>query len=124
MSNIKNEIYEKPFNKERVRFFIFTILAVSAPFASIYIPWRPENIDLGNWFSRSGAAMVVLSLLAEANALKIFNIFHPSGFVDISFKDFEEKFNKWPALLNKIAFTLIAIGTLIWGYGDILFKNA
>lgn len=112
--------YEKEFSRERVRFFIFAIAAICAPIAALVIPLRPEGITLDNWFSRSGAAMVVLALLAEANAFKIFNIFNPSGMVSIGFNEFHQKYWTWPARLNKAAFILIAIGTLIWGYGDLL----
>lgn len=121
---MSEKMYEGMLSKERIRFFFFACLAIAAPFFAFFVPWRPEHVDFGSWFSRSGAAMVVLALLAEANAIKIFNIFNPSGFPEVGFNEFKAKNNHWPALLNQTAFTLIAIGTLIWGYGDIPFINA
>ncbi len=117
-------MYEVQFKKECIRFLIFTLLATLAPILALTIPWRPVDIELGNWFSRSGAAMVVLALLAEANAIKVFNIFNPSGFVETGFNEFHKEYFYWPSRLNKTAFTLIAIGTLIWGYGDLLVTSS
>jgi di/tricarboxylate transporter len=121
---MSQEDYEKQFNKERVWFGIFIFLAICAPILAYFLPWRPEGLSLSNWFSRSGAAMVVLSLLAEANAIKVFNIFNPSGFARRGINEFRAKYYDWPSAMNRTAFTLIAIGTLIWGYGDIPISNA
>ena len=123
-SSLSQGSYEVAFKRERLRFFIFAGLAVLAPIIALAVPYRPDNITFDSWFACSGAAMVVLALLAEANAIKIFNIFNPSGFVGTGFNEFSEKYFHWPSRLNKTAFTLIAFGTLIWGYGDIPFLNA
>ncbi|KJZ09589.1 hypothetical protein TW85_21855 [Marinomonas sp. S3726] len=112
--------YEKRFKRERLRFSIFALLAIIAPVVALVIPIRPEEVSLDNWFARSGAAMVVLALLAESNAFKIFNLFNPSGMVEVGFDEFRRKYWGWPARLNKTAFILVAVGTLIWGYGDLL----
>ena len=67
--------FEKIFNRERALFVFFSFLSILAPIAALIVPWRPEDIELGNWFSRSGAAMVVFALLAETKAINIFYIF-------------------------------------------------
>jgi hypothetical protein len=58
--------YESRFKQERFRFFIFASLAVLAPIMALLIPaLKPNHIEIGDWFARSGAAMVVFALLAE-----------------------------------------------------------
>lgn len=112
--------YEIRFKRELLWFCFFSLCAIAIPLVSLLVPFRPDGIALDNWFSRSGAAMIVFALIAESNAFKIFTIFNPRRMVGDGFNDFRTKYHKWPNILNKTAFLLIAFGTFIWGYGDIL----
>ena len=103
-------------------FIIFSLLSVLVPILSFLIPWIPEGETTGSWFQRSGAAMVVFALLAEARAVNCFFILNPSGLAECGISEADEKYSKYPKLLNIISFSLIAFGTLIWGYGDVPFK--
>ncbi len=95
------------------------VLAVLAPIAFLLVPWLPPGETLKTWFPRSGALMVVFSLLAESRAISTYNILNPSGIVEVTFKDAKEKYGSRPAVLNSTAFVLIALGTFIWGFGDL-----
>ena len=66
--------------------------------------------------------MAVFGLLAEARAVNCFFILNPSGFASTGIVEAGEKYGKYPKRLNLISFLIIAIGTFIWGYGDIPFK--
>lgn len=114
------KLYINPIKKESLWFYIFTVLAIMMPILSLIIPIKPSSEELSSWFQRSGAAMVACSLLAESKAINIYNILNPSGFVSIGFNEAERQFKNRPILFNRISFFIIAVGTLIWGYGDLM----
>jgi hypothetical protein len=121
---IKVNIYEIALKKEFKYYAIFSALALITPLIALFIPYMPENETLFTWFQRSGSAIVVFGLLAEARAVNCFFILNPAGFGDIGINEARAKYLKYPAALNISSFSIIALGTLIWGYGDILVKNA
>ena len=115
-----NELYKKPIKRDSLWFYFFTVIALVTPIVAYFCPLRPPSESLTVWFQRSGAAMVVFALVAESKAISIYNILNPSGFVTVGFDEVEKEFKNRPALFNKISFLIIAIGTLIWGYGDLI----
>jgi hypothetical protein len=117
-------IYEVALKKEFKYYFIFFILALLTPLAVFFIPYIPENETLFTWFQRSGSATVVFGLLAEARAVNCFFILNPSGFAEEGINEARARYLKYPAVLNISSFVIIALGTLVWGYGDIWVKNA
>ncbi|MDC9724326.1 MAG: hypothetical protein PSN44_00185 [Gammaproteobacteria bacterium] len=119
---VQKNIYIPLLRKESTYFYIFTALAVLVPFAAVFIPWMPEHETIATWFQRSGSAIVVFALLAESRAINVYNILNPVGFPETDFDNARKQYNKHPAMFQISSFILIAIGTLIWGYGDILFK--
>jgi len=60
-----------------------------------------------------------MALLAEGKAVELFQLFKPVGFVDEGFNDFHNKFYKKAISLNETAFSIMATGTLVWGFGDL-----
>jgi len=67
--------------------------------------------------------MVVISLYAEIVALGIEKntIRNENTFLYCNLY-IENKYKKIIYILNSFTFILIASGTIIWGYGDILYK--
>lgn len=63
--------------------------------------------------------MVVMALISEVWAIKIFNVLNPSGFVENGFNEVKKKYSYLPGRMSKFVLGLIAVGTLIWGYGDL-----
>lgn len=94
------------------------------PILALLIPWQPAGETLSSWFQRSGSAMVVFALLAEAKAIDIYNTLNPGGFVEKGFNEAKAAYANHPAKFSFSSFVLIALGTLIWGYGDIPFRYA
>jgi len=112
--------YEKRIIKERNIFLIFALLSFVAPAIAFFVEFRPEQETLNSWFQRSGSAMVILALLAEMRAYQMFDVFKPAGIVADSFLTTKEKYSWQVTVCNVAAFILIACGTIIWGYGDLL----
>jgi hypothetical protein len=113
---------EKKLRKELIYFFLFTLASISSPVCAYVIPWMPQGESLPSWFQRSGAGMVVFALLAEARAISLFQLLNPTGFGSRELSAAKEIYDRHPASLNMLSFILIAVGTLIWGYGDIPFR--
>ncbi|RTE67731.1 hypothetical protein EH243_01925 [Amphritea opalescens] len=120
----KINIYAAALKKEIKYYAIFSVLAFISPLVALFIPYMPENESIFTWFQRSGSAMVVFGLLAEAKAINCFFILNPAGFAETGINEARAKYLKYPANLNIFSFLIIALGTLIWGYGDIWIKNA
>lgn len=98
-------------------------LAILAPIVSLVAPHPTlRDVDLGSWFSRSGAITTVFALLAEAVAVRAKLSITPPGFgwngLNEQRQKFIPKFNK----ADFVVFVLVVTGTLIWAYGDIPFK--
>ena len=115
---------EKRFIRERRLFIVFSILSITAPILSLVDELRPSTEEFHTWFQRSGSTMVVLALLAEVRAYQMFDVFKPSGFVSDTYFETKKKYYSQVKLYSLVAFILIAVGTIIWGYGDILVKYA
>ena len=115
--------YKKRIIKERRLFFLFAGLSIAAPLLSLIPDIRPADQTLGAWLQRSGSAMVVLALLAEMRAYQMFDVFKPSGYVGPSYRDAHNKYLPQVKICNFFAFILIAAGTLLWGYGDLLIQR-
>ena len=67
--------------------------------------------------------MVVFALFSEMRAYQMFDVFKPSGLVGDTYAQAKEKCYVFTNVCNIIAFILITIGTVIWGYGDLLVKS-
>jgi len=114
--------YEQRFLKERRFFILFVVISIVTPVLSVFDAFRPASETFATWFQRSGSIMVVFALISEMRAYQMFDIFKPAGYVDITYTETEKKYSSQVTMCNIIAFTLIVVGTLIWGYGDIPFK--
>ena len=99
-------------------FCIFIIIAVLSPFVAIYA--LNFGAPTSSVFQRSGSLVIVFSLVAEYYAVEIFNILKPSGgnFIDPSMFDAIKIYYRRPITMSRIVLIVIAIGTLICGYGD------
>lgn len=118
----EEKTYDQLINHE-LRYFVgFFVLAIASPIAAFFIPYVPEKETFFTWFPRSGSVMVIFGLLAEARAINCFFILNPSGLAKKGIKEAREKYEKYPTILNITSFVIIALGTFIWGYGDIPFK--
>jgi hypothetical protein len=97
-------------------------LAVAVPVLALFFPLPPVNgLDRAGWFGRSGAVTTVFAILAQVILIRAKLSITPAGFGWEGLQEqrdkFIPKFNS-PELLILI---VTVVGTLIWGYGDILY---
>jgi hypothetical protein len=79
---------------------------------------------MAEWFQRCGSIISICGLLAQMYAIEAYNILHPTGFSEEECKDIYPKYENRPRLFSIAAILIVAIGTVIWGYGDLLLQCA
>lgn len=72
---------------------------------------KPVTDQPGQWFSRSGALITVLAIFAEQVVSRMLSRMH---------NGIQPKV-RWLIVPRAFAFVLIIVGTVVWGYGDLLF---
>ena len=87
--------------------------------------WIKDNGN-GTWFSRSGSLLVVMALIFETNlgriSLQYTGRFH-TAYSDIREKWLEDAKNTKRAIgvVQFFGITSAIAGTLVWGYGDLIY---
>lgn len=88
---------------------------------SFFISYQTE---LGHWFARSGSLVVLFGAFLEYNSLSTQQKLNEKIGSTIGYwqdNPIQYKVPESRNILNKIVLTTLVIGTLIWGYGDLLF---
>lgn len=117
------ERYEKEIMKPRVMYWLFISLAVISPLVFLLIRFvGAPNCTLSG-FHRSGSVMISFAAIAEVFAVSIFNKLNPSGFVGAGFEEFHKRYSRLPVRYTFIALLIAIIGTLISGFGDLVFES-
>lgn len=113
---------EKKLKYVKRHWLIYAAICFLSPLILIF--FVPHGEDSSIWFQRSGSIVIVFSLLAELRSIeyKSLVISHASSFL-LCNKLIHYKYNSTANLINNLTLFLITFGTLIWGYGDILFKK-
>ena len=110
--------------KKLVVYGVLTCVIFVIPFYSAMCPPFIKSEIQGEWFQRSGSLMVVLGAFVEYRLILMGKYFNIVGTVfDMPFIA-PESYNKYYNTISFLILSGIVIGTLIWGYGDIPFKNA
>lgn len=74
------------------------------------------------WFQRSGAVLVCLAVLIEFGFIKIVKMEHESRKIINEHVD-DQIYKIIYFVAHVFAFAIAIIGTLVWGYGDILYSR-
>lgn len=118
-------------SRERVRRYLrgswlLLLIAIAAPvFSALGWLWKPDGIPVAAWLQRSAAVTVSLALLAQVLANKAADHLLPSGGVFGNqervaiYHAFAGDF-RW---LNRLSVLLTVVGSVLWGYGDLLPIN-
>lgn len=103
---------------------ILVVLAIAAPFIALTGWLKPVDDTEAIWFQRSGAVTTVFSLLTGAGISSILNRLCPRGITDLNIEVVRVGFQIRFERIETTSLVATAIGTVIWGYGDILWKLA
>lgn len=105
---------------------VLLVIASLAPITAngVLCSLKPPMESSGVWFQRTGAISTVFALLAatlQADAAR--KLWSPGFLGDIHkmavLTSFERKFS----ICRNLSFLISVLGTVIWGYGDILLSN-
>jgi len=96
-------------------------IAVAAPIAAALGVLKPEAVHTAAWLQRSAAISTVFSLLEfEAAAFALGRLYMPGTYGDVdklaTYAAYVPRFN----VLRYWAVGITVLGTLLWGYGDLL----
>lgn len=86
------------------------------------------DIEASSWFQRSGSIAVLLALWVEYKLFKVSGLSNPRNKDGQSYEDLEcadtlyNEFSGYVEVLKISAAIVAILGTLICGYGDILYK--
>jgi uncharacterized protein YjeT (DUF2065 family) len=96
------------------------LIAVIIPVLAFSGILKPENEQAGIWFQRSGSITVLLSLTAEYIISRLHGIIRPAGFTSDETEMIRVKLESPLMVLRYIGGAVAVVGTIIWGYGDLL----
>lgn len=103
-------------------------LSIAIPIAAWHGVYQYDE-DVTIWFQRSGSLMVFFSVWLEYKLFKISNLTNPISKDGLTFEDLAHRDalnNHYGVRLKSykyVSAVLAIIGTVIWGYGDILMKH-
>lgn len=101
---------------------VMMVLALIAPLAALTGWHKPNSEALAVWFQRSGAVMTVFSLITGSGIASILNRLSPRGFTDLHLEVVRGKFQVRFEIIEKVSLAVAMLGTVIWGYGDVLLS--
>lgn len=73
-------------------------------------------------FQRSGALITVFGVLAEFYSSRLQSVLYGTSEIDVAALEYVKAQPKWFKYRLQIAHTVVVVGTLIWGFGDLPFK--
>lgn len=104
---------------------IVMLLIASAIFAPLYSwlgSWMPASESKAVWIQRSGAITTLFSFMAGAMIVFSSGRLHtPGHFADANRYPILQEFRWLFGLAESLIFVLSIVGTIIWGYGDLLY---
>ena len=83
--------------------------------------FKPQAEPLGQWFARSGAMMTVIAVFAQFRAANIATMIQGRAFGESW--EFYHKYKHRQAVAAVLSLVLVVLGTIVWGYGDLLFPH-
>lgn len=110
--------YEQAILKERWQFFALVGTALLTPIvviAACAILNAPSV-----WIGRSGAAMAIFAYLADLKANNMRGVLNPGMMVGNTFSATRAKYLSALSWYHKLAVSLVVLGGVVWGFGDLL----
>ncbi len=117
------EISESYEAKLKIELFIISALCISAVLV-IYVGCSaflmPATENTAIWFQRSGSITTAIAVFAQLKTSGFLEKIRGSTFAESWV--YYNKYSIWQSVLNFISVVIVISGTIIWGYGDLLFK--
>ncbi|MBO1897533.1 hypothetical protein HNW13_017490 [Shewanella sp. BF02_Schw] len=107
--------YEKKLVKSILASWILLFTAVIVTLLAYQGFLMPDNDQPAIWFQRSGAFVVLIAIFAD-----IYFISEPKSISESSDIEARKKHKNLIKFSNIANFSLGVIGTIIWGYGDLI----
>ena len=112
------EAYERRFMHHR-NYMLFLIAGALFIVPLLFLV-RPEGQAANLWFGRTGAPMTVFALLAQYEVNYLERLLTPNSFTTREFETYRRKKQPWVSAGKVLSLLLTVIGTVIWGFGDLL----
>ena len=110
------------FDKKKMGICIDLALIAFESLALVVSLWFSVTLREGEWFQRSGAIVVLISVILEIRqSIAKQPQANSRHYIDKTPVMIKQHFPNVRSLFHWIAWSGIVIGTLIWGYGDLFF---
>lgn len=97
-----------------------TVLAALPPTLAYFGFFKPSEETLASWFQRSGSITVILALWVEFLLIRIQKYHVLTGDLIVDEPEPEHKLIPLYTTILYAAGLFAIVGTVIWGYGDIM----
>jgi hypothetical protein len=116
---MKKETQEefKKYKLARLKFALCIFISVVCGLLAAFGILKPENEPREIWFQRSGSLVVLFAAIGEYYVSNMRVTLRPAGYVGITAMENELSFSV--KFFHSVALTLVVMGTIIWGYGDL-----
>jgi len=102
-------------------FFMINSVGLFIPFLSVYFD-LPEELLPSEQFQRAGSLVVLFMIWAELYLIQIYTKYYPGSLLLSGGLDNHEILTQWKQSGLILMGILATIGTVIWGYGDLIFE--
>jgi len=116
---------ERSIGKELLIVIILLLLSVVIPVCAWFGIFQQDR-GASLWFQRSGSIMVLFAVWAEYDLFKIHELTKPMSDGGETYQDevhkgvLVTKYRNVLKVINIVSTTLVILGTVIWGYGDLI----
>lgn len=110
--------YEQAILKERWQFFALVGTALLTPMAAIAACAILNAPSV--WIGRLGAVMAIFAYLADRKANNMTGVLKPGMMVGNTFSATRAKYLSALSWYHKLAVSLVVLGGVVWGFGDLL----
>ena len=105
--------------------FVLALIAIAfaSPVVAAFVQWMPTGETRGSWLQRSGAVTTLFSFIAGAMAVFTSGqLYTPGFFGDARKLNILKEFRYHFRIVETLIFLLSLVGTVIWGYGDLILR--
>lgn len=106
-----------------IGFSPLTLLAILTPLSAYFSLFIPINEQESIWFQRSGSITVLFAVWIEYNLSTVNEHINLSGIWTTEQANLSNKYKHVYKIFQYIGVLLAVAGTVIWGYGDVIYKS-